>query len=873
MTPQPSQIAHFKILAKLGEGGMGAVYRATDTRLNRDVAIKILPDAFAQDAARMQRFEREAQVLATLNHPNIAQIYGIEEGAIVMELVEGQDLPTDVPLKNALEYALQIAGGLEAAHEKGIVHRDLKPANIRVTADGTVKLLDFGLAKAGDPSATGNNTQSPTLSLAMTQAGMIMGTASYMSPEQAAGKPVDRRADIWSFGVVLWEMLSGKRLFEGETVSHTLADVLRAEIDFGKLPDDTPAPLRELLARCLDRDLKTRLRDIGEARIAIQRWLANPVSAIPAAQNSATARRPLAWMFAAVVCASAAIALAVVHFRETPPDLPATRSNLILPPNAGVSTYLRAGRFPAVSPDGRWIAFQLTQSSNFVIAVRRLDSTTHQVLPGTERAVGIFWSPDSRSIAFLAERKLKRVELAGGPPAPLAEDVGNGQDTWGSAGVIVISRNAGPLLRVSASGGTPVPTAAAHRPGARQLFPWFLPDGHHFLYIESTDLGGSVGDVYIGSVDGHGESAAPILRQVSNVAYSQGYLLYGREGNLMAQPFDAGKGIITGPAVPIADQVAGLLGGPTAFSVSANGVLVYQQGSKTGLRSLGWLDRAGKVLETVGEPAVYNSLMLSPDGKQAAVSILEPQGSGRDLWIMELGRGVRTRFTYDHAGAANPVWSPDGKTIVYHINHSGPMDLYRRAVEQSGSEELVLSDTDYKQPTQWTRDGKILFSASPLATADGRLWLIPPAGGQKPAPLFEPSHGESQGQISPDGKWIAYRSSESGTAQIYISPVHGPGGKQRVSTSAVGGIPTWKPDGSELYYIDGGRDLLAVTVKAKGNTLELSTPVKLFGPLPLVGGRNYDVASDGKRFFTFIPEQVSDEPLTLLQNWTALVKK
>jgi serine/threonine protein kinase/Tol biopolymer transport system component len=875
MSPQQS-IAHYKIVSKLGEGGMGAVYRATDTKLNRDVAIKVLPPAFADDAARLQRFEREAQVLASLNHPNIAAIYGIEQGAIVMELVEGQDLPSPVPLKTALEYALQIATGLEAAHEKGIVHRDLKPANIKVAAGGVVKLLDFGLAKAGDADPQGNNTQSPTLSLAMTQAGMIMGTASYMSPEQAAGKPVDRRSDIWSFGIVLWEMLSGKRLFEGETVSHTLADVLRADIDVGKLPAGTPAPIRDLVARCLDRDLKSRLRDIGEARIAIQRWLANPVTEPAVVTSDPPSRRPDAWMLGTVLFAAAAIALAVVHFRETPPDVVASRTSIPMPANAVTDSGRQGARFPAVSPDGRRFAIQVLQGTLTEIAIQSIDSNSVQVLAGTEGANGVFWSPDSQSIGFFINQKLKRIDLAGGPAITLADAIGTGHGAWGRDGTILYSQGSGPIFRIPASGGgQPAAVTAVPTAGGRHSTPWFLPDGRRFLYTECADRLSFIGDLYAGAVDGSPRSHAPILRQVGNVAYAQGYLLYGRDGSLMAQPFDAARASLTGPAVPLADQMGLLTGGLTGFSVSDNGLLVYQRGNRGALRSLGWVDRSGKVLETIGEPAAFGPFMLSPDGKQVAVSIRDTQDGGRDLWLIELARGVRTRFTFERANAFNPVWSPDGKFIVYQGDRGGHTHLFRKATDGSSAGDVVYADDNYKQPTQWTREGNfILFSSDAMAGADGRLWLISPTAGQKPTPLFEPSHGESQGQFSPDGKWIAYRSTESGNPEIYVSAFPGPGAKHRVSTSPVGGIPGWKPDGTELYYIARNRDLMAVSVKSKGGKLELSAPVKLFGGIPVVAGRNYDVSADGKRFLTFVKtDQATEEPLTLLQNWTAVLKK
>jgi eukaryotic-like serine/threonine-protein kinase len=638
----------FEILAPLGAGGMGEVYRAKDTKLNREVAIKILPDALAQDPERLARFEREAKVLASLNHPNIAQIYGIEDRAIVMELVDGESLQGPLPVEIALNYARQIAEALEAAHEKGIVHRDLKPANIMVTPASVVKVLDFGLAKAADGPASGSNPSiSPTLTVRATQAGMIMGTAAYMSPEQAAGKSVDKRADIWSFGAVLWEMLVGQRLFDGETMSDTLADVLRAPIDFDKLPKELPSAIRNLLRRCLDRNTKTRLRDIGEARIAIEAAL-NGVSREEAPAPGTSPRQPivLGWKIATGVLAAAALALSVVafhHFREKPQVAELVRFEIAPPRNGQFTCCL------SFSPDGRKIAFTAQEGSDVRprLWVRSLDTmeakSVYSGLVGGNIAPHPFWSPDSRFVAFSGGGKLRKVEASGGPPQTICDTpVGYTGGTWSPDGVIVVDSIVG-LVRVPADGGDPVPVTRldTSRQENAHGAPALLPDGRHFLYLRRSIREQNNG-IFVGSLDAKPEQQETRRLLATNfpAAYapvpdsSAGHILFLRENTLMAQPFDAAKLAVAGEAVPVAESVA-TSNERGVFAVSATGTLIYRTGTDQHRGSLGSTakGRCSANSETLPITLAGSPCLPMEPALQPRVDRRQPPTSG--YWIRE----------------------------------------------------------------------------------------------------------------------------------------------------------------------------------------------------------------------------------------------
>ncbi|HEV3214326.1 MAG TPA: protein kinase [Vicinamibacterales bacterium] len=879
-----TRLGPYEIQSALGAGGMGEVYRARDTKLSRDVALKVLPELFATDPDRLARFQREAQVLASLHHPNIAIIHGLEESngirALVLELVEGPTLADRleqgaVPLDEAMPIARQIAEALEAAHERGVIHRDLKPANIKLTAEGQVKVLDFGLAAVvQDPSRPDvNATNSPTLTLGATRAGVILGTAAYMSPEQAAGKPVDKRADIWSFGVVLWEMLTGKKLFDGETVSHTLADVLRATIDFDQVPRTTPVAVRALLERCLDRDVKCRLRDIGEARVQIERYLTNPRRASePAGPTSSWSRLAIGAAFAAAVLLVAFGALSIVHLRETPPATPTTRFQVLPPDKATAADY------PTISPDGLRLAFVATVEGKTLLWIRPLDSLAARSLAGTEDATSPFWSPDSRFLAFFSSGKLKKVDVSGGPPQTLCNAAGLARGgTWSSQGTILFSAGQGtPIWRVPAAGGTPARvTTVDSALEQSHNWPQFLPDGRHFLYwvfVRAQDP--EKNSVIIGSLDDRPDSPERrrLLPGDSMALYSAGHLLFDREGVLMAQPFDAARLQWRGDPFPVVQQVNQVLGryGWRAFSVSSDGSLVYRAGAGTKTQ-LAWFDRTGKEVGRLGQPEDQLAPSLSPDQKRVAVAQRDARGQ-LDIWLLELARDTSTRFTtFQPAINSIPVWSPDSGRIVFNSNRDGHFDLYVRASSGAGNDEPLLKSSDPKSPTDWSFDGRLVLYQVQDPKTKYDLWVLPLEGDRKPVPVLQTEFNEMNGRFSPDGRWIAYQSDESTRAEVYVQRFPMSSGKVRVSTNG-GNRPRWRRDGKELFYLNPDGKMMAVEVKATATALEAARPRELFQTRvasALFGAPTYDVTADGQRFLidTALDEAGGPTPMTVVMNW------
>jgi eukaryotic-like serine/threonine-protein kinase len=864
-------IAHYRITAKLGQGGMGEVYRATDTKLDREVALKILPPAFAADAGRMARFEREAKILASLNHPNIAAIYGVEERALVMELVDGASPQGPMAFEDAWKIALQMADALEYAHEKGVIHRDLKPANVKVTPEGVVKLLDFGLAKAfsgqdSDAQAEARATDSPTLTLGATVAGAIMGTAAYMPPEQAKGKKADKRADIWSWGVVLYELLTGDRMFKGDDVADTLAQVLTKEPDLERVPER----VRRLLRRCLEKDPKRRLRDIGEAR-----WLAEEGGAGSPAQAASlphTGRR-WAWPGVAGVLALGAAALAFVHFRESPPERQVLQYTLPAPEKA------RNVQQFAISPNGHYLVIRASGE----LWVRAMDSLQAQPLAGTDGAIYPFWSPDSRYIGFFADGKLKKISVNGGPAQPLCDANGRG-GTWNNGGVILFGNLNVGIMRVPAAGGDSVPVTKPESVQHRN--PTFLPDGRHFLYAATQ---GKENGVYLGSLDS--KETRRIVPDPSVAEYFDGHILFVRGGTLMAQPVDPKSFEAKGDLFPVApEQVsAGLNPGDYLFSASGNGVLIYQTGgSGTGQRHL-WFDRAGKNLGAVGGTVrSQNTFALSPDGKRVVIEGVAQQSGNSDLWITDLEHSNReSRFTFDAYSNRNPVWSPDGSKVAFASSRGGVYNLYQRASNGTGQDELLFESKESKLPWDWSRDGRfIIFLVQGPKAND--LWVLPVTADKKPFPLLQSEFNKFHGQLSPDGKWLAYASVESGHSEVYVVPfppgpdsgaAKPPAGKWQVSTAG-GAQPRWRGDGKELFYLALDGKLMAVEVKATAQSFDRGAPQALFDAhsdvaVTTAGAWGYAPAADGKRFLiaTSAGERGEAPPLTVVVNWLAGVKK
>jgi len=871
-----STLGPYQIVAPLGAGGMGEVYRALDPSLGREVAIKVLTEAFTRDPERVARFEREARVLASLNHPGIAAIYGFEqaEGApfLVMELVEGQTLRGPVEMEEAVGIARQMCEALESAHEKGVVHRDLKPANIKITPQGKVKILDFGLAKAfvGD-AGQGDPANSPTLSLAATRMGTILGTAAYMSPEQARGKRLDKRTDIWSFGCVFYEMLTGKQVFGGADVTDSLAAVVRAEPDWSALPAGTPPQLRRLLERCLQKDLGRRMRDIGDVAVELEdRSL--PV----AAPLAAKAGRPVAWMAAtAAMALVAAAALAVALIRRPPVEAQMVRFAVPAPEKTIIGS-LGPHNVPAISPDGRRVAFTAVSEGRPMLWVRQLDSLAAQVLPGTEGANYPFWSPDSRFIGFFASPKLKKIDISGGPPQILCDVGRHGGGTWGRDGAIVFSASG--LQRVSAAGGVPAEVTAFAASDQEQYrsYPWFLPDGRRFLYTARGNQREKAG-VYVGALD---SKSAPkfLLAGDTPAVYApardggKGHLLFLRESVLMAQVFDAGRLELAGDPFRVAETAQ-------SFSASDHGALAYVGGPRGGASQLAWFDREGKQLATAGQPGRYFDLTLSPDDQRVAVSSLEEGAEGRfggaDLWLLDLVRAVPSRFTFDPARDSRPVWSPDGSRIAYSSSRDGPPNLYQKAASGAGEDEPLLKSGQSKDAWDWSADGRfLLYSSVDPKTLDD-LWFLPVSGDRKPAPFLQTPFREYQGQFSPDGRWVAYVSDESGRAEVYVRPFPpGPGGKWQISTGRAY-HPRWRRDGQELFFVTADQKLMAAPVKA-GAAFQPGLAQELFQTrMNLMGGMiantyRYAVSADGKRFLMIVPlEEAVSTPITVVLNWAA----
>jgi serine/threonine protein kinase/Tol biopolymer transport system component len=892
-----TSLGPYEIVVAIGAGGMGEVYRARDTKLNRDVALKILPSAFTNDVERLARFNREAQVLASLNHPNIAAIYGFEDSgathALVMELVEGEDLSAHIarnalPLAEALPIAKQIAEALEAAHEQGIVHRDLKPANIKVRADGTVKVLDFGLAKAIDPASSSNGEvmNSPTMTARATQLGMIIGTAAYMSPEQAKGKPVDKRADIWAFGVVLFEMLSGRRLFVGEDVSDVLAAVLRQDIEWAALPTNTPARLRRVLERCLDRDVKTRLRDIGEARVELTGIASRAPDDAAASGGTPRSGRPsMIALTAGGLAILATGALADRYFLRNPTPPPSTEVRLALVPPVGLT--FEAGRLDTVivSPNGRQLAFSARSADGKrQLYVRALDGVDAKLLPGTQEPIKPFWSADSKSIAFGAQGKLKRVDISGGQPAIIADAPRLNGGAWNRVGAIIFSPdyNAG-ILQVSDRGGaTKVVTMPdASRQEVALADPAFLPDDVHFLFS-----GGAPGkqEVRVGSLS---SSQTTVVVEGGRAQFvSPNRIVFERAGRLMTGTFDPQRLLLGDDlAAAMTDDDGSTNRGDTTFSVSDTGVLVRKNGFAPDYQ-LVWFDRQGRSLGTVGAPTQGGAgealaPRISPDGARVAIQRRGASDDQHGLWVIDLLHGLPTRVS--SALGQYPLWSPDGRQLVWLQNVNGAAGLYRVAANGLGSAELLLKigseagGTTF--PNDWSTDGRFILYHTRGVKTRIDLWALPLFGDRKPYPVLNTEFDEGPGVLSPDGRWLAYRSDVSGTYEIYVQSftADGHAGSERVRISTNGGSqPRFRPDGRELFYLaDDGR-LMAVPITAQGATFEHGEPKALFKTRtfpPIVEVRyEYDVTRDGQRFLmgTILDGPRATPPApTILINWLA----
>jgi len=888
------RIGQYLIVAKIGEGGMGEVYRARDPKLERDVALKILPAMLAHDSQSTARLEREARTLASLNHPNIAAIYGLEESdglrALVMELVEGETLSErtrgtlgskPLPEEEALPIAKQIADALEYAHEHGVIHRDLKPANVKITPQGAVKVLDFGLAKVlSDPDATptlaADPGNSPTLSVMETRAGVILGTAAYMAPEQAKGKQVDRRADIWAFGCVLFEMLAGKSAFEGETISDLLAAVIRGEPDWAALPETTPTTIRRLIRRCLVKEPKQRLRDIGDARIAIEETLSGAETeaavggGISETKQASRLRRAVPWALGAATIIYAGVAAWLLL--KPQPQQNAIRFTIAPPEGAE----LMLGGEMSISPDGRTLAFvaQPGPSKPQALWLRALDSLSAQQVPGTDGAVDPFWSPDSQQLGFEAGGKLEKLAISGGAPQTLCDANAFAGGTWNRDGVILFSSSGGTLFQVSDTGGAPTlvlaPDSSRHE--TSDMYPQFLPDGRHFIFQAlTTNNAGNF--VEAGSLDSRTvERLAPVESKV--VFAPPGYLFYTIERTLMARPFNARALRFTGSEVPIAQNVGITpFSRYSYFSVSPAGVLAYGAATAGLINQPTWFNRAGEKLGTVGQTAVHTAPALSPDGTRFAVAIGEI--GKRDIWIYDLKRGTASRLTFGPADNTNTTWSPDGSKIVFSSNQDGQYDIYQKAANGLGGTQPVFQSPDQaKHLDDLSADGR--YAIYDTVSAVTELWGLPLFGDRKPFLYVQGNFLAASAAFSPDGRYVAYMSSETGNFDVYVQTFPQQTDKWQISTA--GGLqPMWNRNGKELFYLALDGKLMAVDVNTNAATFKAGIPRPLFQTqlATTYQGRNmYVVSPDGQRFLLLAPVGEADqEPITVVANWPSLLKK
>jgi eukaryotic-like serine/threonine-protein kinase len=884
----PDSIAHYRIGAKLGQGAMGEVYRATDTKLGRDVAIKLIAPALAEDQTRLASFTREAQVLASLNHPNIAAIYGVEDHALVMELVEGQTLADrirqgPIPLDEALRIARQIAEGLAAAHDRGIVHRDLKPANIKLTPDGTVKLLDFGLAKAAAVAAVSQD-EAATVAFSMAGADVIAGTPAYMAPEQARGLPLDRRADIWAFGVVLYEMLTGTTLFTGQTTTDIMAAVVREAPDLTRVPD----AVRPVLRHCLEKDPKRRLRDVGDAILLLETAGESPVAEAPPSG-------PRAWLpWAAAAAAVAAFAvLLVFHLREAPASADTVRFKVTFPPEITVT---QTTSF-AMSPDGRMIAFPAVNSEGISrIWVQPLDALEPRAIPTAEvsspDATALLWSDDSRSIFYWHDGNLKRVDVAGGPPTVIAT-VGRSLlgIVRGANGTILYGTPSG-IMRTDELGATATPvTKTDPQKGPLHAVFSILPDGRHFLYSAGAAPGERI--VSVGSVDikPEDQDTAPLVKTDNAAVFvpaaegaAQGHLLLVQSGTLVAQPFDAAARKISGEPRPVAENV--FVAGSALFGIpyysATPRALVYRTGTLADRlsRQLAWISRDGKVQTTLSELGRFNQVKLSPDGTKAVSSRTELQtGNFADLWITDLTAEASTKFTFGGGGNVQPVWSPDGKFIAWGRGRDdGMLVILRKSADGAGAEEelATLAGRRNLNMSDWTSDGAFV-----IYSWGGDVFALPVTGpDRKPIPIAAAPASEFGGAVSPNRRWIAYVSNETKRQEVYVQPfmpgsAGAPAGKWLVSNNGTSGLVRWRADSSELVFLNGDGALVSVKVTSTP-VFKASAPQVLFQlPRPFLAqagtpGALADASRDLTRFIVAMPSESSRrQELSVILNWTS----
>jgi eukaryotic-like serine/threonine-protein kinase len=911
----PSQIGAYRILSPLGRGGMGEVWLALDTRLGRKVAIKLLPAEFTSQPERVRRFEQEARAASALNHPNIVTIYEIGEvdgrRFIVTEYVEGetlrQRLQRRIGLTEALEIASQVAAALQAAHDAGITHRDIKPENVMARKDGLVKALDFGLAKLrADKETKGRRdgetegqSVSPSLALSvppsLTAAGTVMGTASYMSPEQARGEKVDHRTDIFSMGVMLYEMLAGRRPFEGATASDVMAAVLTNEpVPLVEIAPEVPVTLWRIVRRCLEKEPERRFQSAGDLAFALD-VLKTSSGSSPSVNDSTEARIavPLLsspgkgwkrWVLATAATALtlAAFVVAVFHLWRQPEEKLAVSFTFGLPDN----WEFRWHDSPAVSPDGKYIVYSASpvsaqSRSEAPLWLRRLDSAKAKPLPDTEGGFSPFWSPDSRFVAFWARGRLRKIDVSSGSAVTICESGGSLPGSWNLEGVILFSPDLR-LSRVAAAGGQAVALKPFADGETGQFNPRFLPDGKHFLYSSQNKDQQNDG-IYVASLD-EGAQRKPILKGVVSAVYvPTGHLLFTRENLLMAQRFDLKLLEVAGEPIPVAEQVASYTGDKSipfaAFSASENGVLAWKvKAADPDKTQLTWFDRSGKRLGTMSESAMYSGPSFSPGEDRLVVSIADPGTRMRDLWIMQIPLGASSRLTFDPGDDLNPRWTPDGKWIIFTSTQNGPRNIYRKPADGRGAVELLFASGEAQNLEDISPDGRsLLFNYNP-GQSEPRLALLSLNGERRRTPFPPAKFREDAGRFSPNGRWVAYRSYETGESRIFVRglPLSGgdAGGKWQISDRG-GNQPQWRGDGKELFYLDGAT-LTAVEVNTEGASFSAGTPKPLFSVnIEAEQRRNrYIATKDGQRFLVVLRAPTAIETTIAVQvNWPAALKQ
>jgi serine/threonine protein kinase len=862
---------------------MGEVYRARDKRLGRDVAVKVLPPKFSSDPDRLQRFEQEACAAGALNHPNILAIYDIgkhdDSPYVVSELLEGETLRKQITgaalaQRKALEYALQISHGLAAAHDKGIIHRDLKPDNIFVTKDGRVKILDFGLAKLTQTNSDQPQTEIPTRRVD-TDSGVTMGTVGYMSPEQVRGQRVDQRTDIFAFGAVLYEMLSGRRAFHAESDADTMSAILKEDpSDLSQMNHNVSPALERLVNHCLEKNPEGRFHSARDLAFALEaasstsdRNLTTDV--LPARSKN---RERLAWTAAGALLLGLLLTLpfVVAYFRHAPSEASVVSFSIPLPENITFTSDVEQNIL-SVSPDGRWLAFVAVEGQR-MIWVRSLGSLNARRLEGTEGAASPFWSPDSRFVAFFAGGKLKKVEAAGGAVQAVCEvPEGDKSGTWGLDDVILFDGEVPDfrgIYRVNAGGGTPSPLLRVD--GATPYWPRLLPDGQHFLFLVNRKLDGD--GIYIGSLDSQDKKF--FGPAISRAEYAPpGYLLFVREGNLFAQPFDLGRLSAKGEPIVVAEQLQYFKGtGWADFSVSENGVIAFLNKSPF-ITRLAWFDRAGREVGAVGEPAEHYNVRLSPDGQRVGVAIADEHTAVGDLWVYDLARNTRTRVTFTKEDDDAFVWSPDGRRVAFFSWRAyDKPSLYVKELTDAGDGESPLH-SGWQWPSDWSADGRFIIYRENDPTIGGDLWALPLFGERKPFAFQHTRFSETMPRFSPDGRWVAFASNESGRYELYVARFERPAEKWRVSTA--GGMqPRWRREGRELVYLAPDNQFMVVTIEP-GETFKSGAPSLLFkidlDKLNSSGemGNDYDVTADGQRFLIVVGAAAQIAPFTVITNWTS----